>query len=117
MENLLLEPWPERRDAITTAIADAADRITAVRVVIQRERKLSLASKMAEIAANTKSLNEKTSNALDSIIEKQAKAASKVNEAESKHHAYYDAIISGADESIAVIDRLSNGPLSEGGGV
>jgi len=38
-----------------------------------------------------------------------------LNVAAEKHHGYYDGIISTVDDSVEVIDRLSNGPLGQDG--
>lgn len=114
--SLLLEPWLNRPN-ITQAIADASDKITALRVVtkMQREGRLSLAGKMAALTERASAFNSKTETVLDGISDKIAKAEAKRDTAAEKHHGYYDSIIKGVDDSVAVIDRLSNGPLSEDG--
>lgn len=72
MSDLLIEPWrkPEAKPDITEAIADAADRVTAVRVVIQREKRLSLAGKMAALTERANDFTRDTEKVLDGIAEK-----------------------------------------------
>ncbi len=102
---------------ITHELAELTDRVTAARVVttMQREARLSLTGKMAALTERAQDFHKKTESVLDSIGEKITKAEAKRDIAADKHHAYYDGIIAGVDDSLAVIDRLSNGPLSEGG--
>ena len=117
MSDLLIEPWrkPEAKPDITEAIADAADRVTAVRVVIQREKRLSLAGKMAALTERANDFTRDTEKVLDGIAEKITAAEAKRDLAKEKHHGYYDGIVKGIEDSITAIDRLSNCPLSEGG--
>lgn len=119
-----LEPWPlkgtdagEPTPEITRAISDATDRLTAERVVrgAVREKRMSLLGKMRHLTDSAQDFHKETEAVLDGIAEKIATGRTKRDEAAAKHHAYYDAIISGVDESTAVIDRLSNGPLSGDG--
>lgn len=116
--DFLLVPWPKRTPDITQAIADAADRITAVRVVtqMQREGRLSLSGKLAALTESAHDFTKETESVLDGIASKIASAKIKRDDAAAKHHSYYDTIIAGVDESVSVIDRLSNGPLPEDGG-
>ena len=97
----------------TKAVADAADRITAYRVVneMARSDKMSLLGKMKHLTETAQDFHRETEAALDAIAEKIEAGRQKRDEATAKHHAYYDAIIAGVDESTKVIDRLSNGPL------
>lgn len=116
--DLPLEPWRKAAAPdITTAVSDATDRMIAARVVttMQREGRLSLAGKMAALTERARDFNTKTETVLDGIADKITKAEARRDMAETKHHAYYDGIISGVDDSIAAIDRLSNGPLSQDG--
>lgn len=119
--DLLLEPWlnrPVSQALVSTEeIAHATDRIVAARVLtnIAREKRLSISGKMAALTERAKDFNTKTETVLDGISEKIAVAEAKRDVAAEKHHGYYDTIISGVDASIADIDRLSNGPLPQGG--
>lgn len=99
------------------AIDSAADRIVTARVLttIARDQRMSLTGKMAALTERAQDFHRKTEGVLDGIAEKIAKAETKRDDAAEKHHGYYDAIIKGVDDSVAVIDRLSNGPLGEGG--
>jgi hypothetical protein len=105
------------RTDITRAVADAADRLTAARVVtkMQREGRLSISGKMAALTDRARDFHAKTESVLDGIAEKISAAEAKRDTAAEKHHGYYDAIIAGVDESVKAIERLSNGPLPEGG--
>jgi hypothetical protein len=124
MNDFLLEPWPlrgtkadEPTPTITRAIADAADRVVAERVVkvIVRENRMSLAGKMAALTERATKFNTDTEAVLDGIAAKVSAAETKRDAAKDRHHAYYDTIIKGVDDSVAVIDRLSNGPLPDDG--
>lgn len=120
MADLLLEPWrkPDISNALTTEnIAHAADRIVTARILtnIARENRLSIAGKMAALTERANEFNAKTESVLDGIAEKINVAEAKRDIAAEKHHGYYDGIIAGVDDSIAAIDRLSNGPLPQGG--
>lgn len=123
MTDILIEPWkphpvtPTKPD-ITQAVADATDRITAARVVHQMVRQgktMSLLGKMAHLTESAQDFHKQTEVVLDGIAEKIETATRKRDEATAKHHAYYDTIIKGVDDSVAVIDRLSNGPLHSDG--
>lgn len=81
-----------------------------------REGKLSLTGRMAALTERAQDFHKKTEGVLDEIEAKINKADTKLNVAAEKHHGYYDGIIAGVDESVAVVDRLSNGPLPEDGG-
>lgn len=116
----MLPDWDKHQDLrkpastdISQAVADAADRITAARVVHQmvRERKMSLLGKMQHLTASAEEFNKKTETVLDGIADKIKAAEVKRDQAAIKHHGYYDDIIKGVDDSVVVIDRLSNGPL------
>lgn len=76
---------------------------------------MSLLGKLSHLTEDAQKFNEETGTVLDQIGEKIALARTKRDEAKTKHHGYYDTIIAGVDESMKVIERLSNGPLSEGG--
>jgi hypothetical protein len=110
-------PSAQDRPDIAHELSELTDRVTAVRVVttMQREGRLSLTGKMAALTERAQDFHKKTETVLDGIAEKISKAESKRDVAAGKHHSYYDGIIAGVDESVAVIDRLSNGPLQEGG--
>jgi hypothetical protein len=102
---------------ITFELSELTDRVTAARVVnkLQREGRLSLSGKMAALTERAQDFHKKTETVLDGISEKITTAEAKRDTAAEKHHNYYDGVIAGVDESIAVIDRLSNAPLGEGG--
>lgn len=103
---------------ITQELSELTDRVTALRVVtqMQREGRLSLSGKMAALTERAQDFHKKTETVLDGIAEKIGKAEAKRDVAAGKHHTYYDSVIAGVDESVAVIDRLSNGaPLGEDG--
>jgi hypothetical protein len=107
-----------RAATITHELGELTDRVTALRVVskMQREGRLSLSGKMAALTERAQDFHHKTEAVLDGIGEKITAAEAKRDAAKEKHHAYYDGIIAGVDESVSVIDRLSNGaPLGEGG--
>lgn len=123
-DDLLVEPWANRpvsapaKPDITWAIADAADKITAVRVVHQMVREgkaMSLAGKMAALTESAEEFHKSTEAVLDGIATKIALAKTKRDAGAQKHHGFYDGIIKGVEESTVVIDRLSNGPLHEDG--
>jgi len=99
------------------AIDGAADRLVAARVLttIARDRRMSLTGKMAALTERAQDFHKKTETVLDGIAAKIGVAERKRDAAAEKHHSYYDAIIKGVDESVAVIERLSNVPLGEDG--
>ncbi len=76
---------------------------------------MSLLGKLQHLTDSAQEFHKETETDLDGIAEKIATGRAKRKVAVEKHHAYYDAIIAGVDESTAVIDRLSNGPLSGDG--
>lgn len=107
-----------RKNLVTTEdIAWAADKLVTARVLhnLAKDGQMSLSGKMAALTERAKDFTAKTGEVLDGISEKITAAEVKRDEAAGKHHAYYDDIIAGVDESVSVIDKLSNGPLSEGG--
>lgn len=127
MTDLPLEPWPLRgappatREAVRgvttgSTIDFNTDRVQAYRVGLQEGKRMSLMGKMAALTERATEFTTKTEGVLDGISEKIAQAEVKRDAAAVKHHAYYDTIIKGVDESVAVIERLSNGPLPQGGG-
>jgi hypothetical protein len=96
-----------------------ADRITAERVVRQLAREgagMSLLGKMKHLTESARDFHSDTEIVLDGIADKIRLAREKRDAAAEVHHGYYDGIIDGVEESIEVIDRLSNGPLHEDGG-
>ena len=124
--DVLLEPWhkPVAEDATTAAVKGVtttnaisvnADRIQAYRVGIQEGRRMSQLERMVALTARQGDLSKKTDKVLDGIEDKCNKYETKLNAAEEKHHGYYDKLIGSMDDSIVVIDRLSNGPLSGDG--
>lgn len=82
---------------------------------IKEGKRMSLFGKMAALTESAQDFHKKTEEALDGIAEKIAVATEKREDAVAKHHGYYDAIIKGVDDSVSVIDRLSNAPLGEDG--
>lgn len=122
--DLLLEPWPAKRprdvsEALVTTeeIAHVTDRIVTARILtnIARENRLSLTGKMSALTESAQEFHKGTEAVLDGIAAKIALAKTKRDAAAQKHHGFYDEIIKGVEESTAVIDRLSNGPLHEDG--
>lgn len=116
------EPPSDVPHAVTSAdhIDQATDRIVTARVLTHvaievREGRMSLTGRMAHLTERARDFHKKTEGVLEAIEEKINKADTKLNIASEKHHNYYDGIIGGIDESVAVVDRLSNGPLSEDG--
>ncbi len=103
--------------AVTTAVTinANADRIEAYRVGLREGKRMSLLGKLAHLTADADKFTEETVQVLDGIAEKIALARARRDIAKDKHHGYYDGIIKGVEESVTVIDRLSNGPLPEGG--
>ena len=81
---------------------------------IKEGKQMSLIGKMAALTESASDFNTSTGKVLDGISEKIAVATKKRDEAVLKHHAYYDNITKGIDESVAVIERLSNVPLDSG---
>lgn len=77
---------------------------------------MSLKGKMAALSERAQDFTKATETALDGISDKIAAAEKKRDAAAVRHHGFYDSIIQGIDDSVAVIDRLSNDPLGEGGG-
>ena len=126
MTDILIEPWkpppvtPAKPDdasreirAVTSekTIRANADRLAGVRQGIKEGKRMSLLGKMAHLTESAQDFHKQTEVVLDGIAEKIETATRKRDEATAKHHAYYDTIIKGVDDSVAVIDRLSNGPL------
>jgi hypothetical protein len=105
------------RHQLTHELSELTDRVTARRVVtvMAREGRLSLSGKLAALTESAHDFNKQTEAVLDGIAAKIVTAKIKRDAAAEKHHGYYDEIIKGVDESSAVIDRLSNGPLHEDG--
>lgn len=96
---------------IGKAVDAATDRIVAYREGIREGKKMSLLGKMQHLTESAQDFHKQTDGALDGIADKIATANKKRDEAVVKHHTYYDTIIKGVDESLEVIERLSNGPL------
>src|SRR5258707_3888219 len=100
---------------ISHELAALTDGVVAARVVtkLKREGKLSLLGKMKALTESAEDFNKSTAEVLDGIALKIATAKEKRDTAAEKHHGYYDGIIKGVDDPGVVIDRLSNGPLTE----
>lgn len=104
-------------DDITLALAARTDSLVIERLLRRKGfRDMSLLGKMKHLTEAAQDFHKETEAALDGIAEKIQTGRNKREEAVQKHHAYYDAIIAGVDESTSVIDRLSNGPLHDDGG-
>jgi hypothetical protein len=71
---------------------------------------------MAALTERAQDFTKATEATLDGIAEKIVAAEKKRDAAAERHHGFYDAIIQGIDDSVTVIDRLSNDPLGEGSG-
>jgi hypothetical protein len=82
----------------------------------EMDRRMSLVGKMAALTERAQEFNKETETALDKIADNIELARKKRDEAAARHHAYYDGVIKGIDDSVAVIDRLSNGPLDGSSG-
>jgi uncharacterized protein (DUF488 family) len=104
-------------DGLTDKVVRQADQVIIKRVVKEmvKEGKLSLTGKMAALTESAQDFTKETEAVLDGIAEKIALARTRRDVAKDKHHAYYDQIIEGVEESVKVIDRLSNSPLPEDG--
>lgn len=114
--------WGDSRSAVERSLDDHYRRLRSLRIVTDAlielreiKRAMSLKGKMAALTERAVDFNTATEKALDGIAEKIAAAERKREEAVPKHHGYYDGIIRGIDDSVAVIDRLSNGPLDGDG--
>lgn len=104
-------------DAQYRRLREASGRLDAsLAGAIREGKRMSLLGKMAALTERASDFNTSTESVLDGISAKIEAAVKKRDEAAAKHHGYYDTIIKGVDESVAVIDRLSNVPLGEGGG-
>jgi hypothetical protein len=76
--------------------------------------RMSLKGKMAALTERAQDFTKATETGLDALSEKIAAAEAKREAALEKHHGYYDGIIAGIEESVTVIDRLTNLPLDKG---
>jgi hypothetical protein len=99
---------PFASDPHTRAIQVAHDLIVAH---TGKPAPMSLLGKLNALTERAQDFTKATGDSLDALSEKIVAAERKRETAMQKHHAYYDAIGKGIDESVAVIDRLSNGPL------
>lgn len=124
--DILLEPWrkPIAEEAtaaaikgVTTAasISVNSERIVAYREGLQEGRRMSLMGKMKALTESAEQFNSETESVLDEIAEKITSAKVKRTAAAAKHHTYYDGLTKAIEDSVVVIDRLSNGPLSGDG--
>lgn len=75
---------------------------------------MSLLGKLNALTERAADFTKATEAGLDGLSQKIDAAETKREEALARHHGYYDAITKGIDESVKVIDRLSNGPLDGG---
>ena len=123
MPDFVLEPWCKTDDAerevraVTNAkdIAHNVARIRSLTDGIREGRRMSLLGKLQHLTEEAQGFDKETGDVLDGIAEKIALGRRKRDAAKEKHHAYYDGIIRGIDQSTEVIERLSNGPLSGDG--
>lgn len=76
---------------------------------------MSLSGKMAALTERAQDFSKSTETVLDGIAAKITTAEAKRDAAAEKHHGFYDNIIKGVEDSVTVIDRLSNSPLETGG--
>jgi hypothetical protein len=111
------DPALDHAGQVTREVSELTDRVVAYRVVtgMAREGRMSLTGKLAALTERAQEFNKGTEAVLDGIADKIVEATRKRDAAAEKHHGYYDGIIKGVDESVTVIDRLSNGPLDQGG--
>ena len=98
----------------TTILANAI-RLRGLTDGIKEGKRMSLLGKLQHLTEEAQSFNTETEQVLDGISEKIKLGRARRDIAKDKHHAYYDGIIAGVEESVTVIDRLSNGPLPEDG--
>ncbi len=107
-----VEAAREIRAVTTEKVIEAnANRIVDVRQGIKEGKRMSLMGKLAHLTDDAQAFHKETEDDLDGVAAKIALGREKRKVAVAKHHAYYDTIIAGVDESTKVIDRLSNGPL------
>jgi hypothetical protein len=100
---------------ITRAIEDRTDSLVIERLLIKKGMPVSLLGKMKALTESAEDFNKSTSDVLDGIADKIRFAKIKRDAAAEKHHGYYDGIIEGVEDSVKVIDRLSNLPLGKDG--
>jgi len=102
-------------DARYAAARDAGRRLDGVLAAAIAEgkgaRPMSLMGKMAALTESAQDFNRETGEKLDALATRIPALAEKRDAALAKHHAYYNGLEKGIDDSAAVIDRLSNGPL------
>lgn len=112
----LRHPVETAADARYAALRRTVVKLDAVLAAGVREgRRMSLKGKMAALTERAQDFTKTTEAGLDALSEKITLAESKREAALEKHHGYYDGIVAGIEESVAVIDRLSNVPLSGDG--
>lgn len=74
---------------------------------------MSLMGKLDALTESATDFNKSTGDKLDLLAKRIPALVTKRDEALRKHHAYYDGIEKGIDQSTQVIERLSNIPLGE----
>lgn len=128
LSDLPLEPWRKQHPSIqreidlrvaaarTERTIEASKKLDAVlEAGIKEGRRMSLLGKMKALTESAEDFTKETGDVLDGIATKIATARTKRDAAAEKHHLYYDGIIQGVDDSVTVIDRLSNLPLGDDG--
>ena len=100
---------------IARAIEDRTDSLIIERLLVKKGVPVSLLGKMKALTERAEEFTRDTETVLDGIAEKISTATEKRDVAADRHHGYYDDIIKGVEESVTVIDRLSNVPLGKGG--
>lgn len=107
-------------DRLAGALPGATERVRSaqvvVRAIVEGQRAMSLLGKLNALTERATDFTKATEAGLDGLSAKIDAAEVKREAALAKHHGYYDAIAKGIDESVAVIDRLSNGPLDGSSG-
>lgn len=98
-------------DPVMRAAQMATDLISAY-----QGKPMSLLGKMNALTESAADFNTKTGAALDELQARLPVLAKKRDDALVKHHSYYDGLEKSFDDTAAVIDKLSNGPLGEGSG-
>ncbi len=107
MENLLLEPWPDR---LTKAISDRADSLVIERLLVKKGIPVSrLAEKLSLAAGVAHRQTAKIEARADAIIAREAAIESKTDAAFAPH----ESLLSEAEKGLADVERslalLTNG--------
>lgn len=100
---------------IARAIEDRTESLIIERLLVKKGMPVSLLGKMKALTESAEDFTKGTEVVLDGIADKIKVATVKRDAAAEKHHGYYDGIIKGVEDSVVVIDRLSNLPLGKDG--